>query len=496
MIATPLAAEVRRPAVAGSFYTVDPARLANEVRSYLGRAPTGAIPPRAIIAPHAGYVFSGATAGKAFTALQGSSPSRVVLLGPSHRFSFRGAALPDRHLTAFATPLGELPLDRSALATLAALPLFSGPPEAHDGEHCLEVELPFVQVTMGQVPIVPILIGPATEREDARALARGLAKVVDSSTVVVVSTDFTHHGRPYGHAPFPTDPKLPALLTDLARRTAARAAARDARGFWHQVEVSTDTVCGARPVTVLLELLAHTFTGHGEVVDVTTSADVSGNLNQVVSYVAVTFTGQWTAWQEPTPPPPLGTLSEGEGHTALALARATLASHLEKGPALADWFATHSVSGNLAAMAGVFVTIHNTGARAAKHGRLRGCIGSIEAREPLVDALIRAALSAAHDPRFSPLAKEELPHVRLEVSVLSPLAPVAGPDDIVLGHHGVVLNKGGRRALFLPQVARESGWDRDTFLTHLARKAGLPGDAWRSGASFEVFTAQVFEEDE
>ncbi len=494
MTTTQLAAEVRRPAVAGSFYTADASRLTEEVRRYLGHAREGVPAPRAVIAPHAGYVFSGATAGQAFGALRGAQVSRVVLLGPSHRASFRGAALPDPALTAFATPLGEVPLDRAALAALRASSLFAGPAEAHDGEHCLEVELPFLQVALGEVPIVPILIGHTTGRDDAVALARALAPVVDPSTVVVVSSDFTHHGRAYGHAPFPADRHLAATLTELARRTAERAAAIDPRGFWHQVEVTSDTVCGARPAAVLLELLAHAFTGAGRVVDVTTSAEVSGNVHQVVAYAGVTFSGQWTAWRQPPPPPRLTLLDEGEQRAAAALARATLDSYLGKGPQLAEWFAAHPVAGNLAAVAGVFVTIYNTGARAATRGRLRGCIGAIEAREPLADAIVRAAQSAANDPRFSPLARDELPQVSLEVSVLSPLVPVPGPEDIALGRHGVILAKGDRRAVFLPQVATETGWDRDTFLTQLARKAGLPGDAWRSGATFEVFTAQVFGE--
>lgn len=496
MTTMPLAAEVRRPAVAGSFYPADPTRLAAEVRAYLGEAAAAVPTPQALVVPHAGYVYSGATAGKTFAPLRGARPSRVILLGPSHRASFRGAALPDKRLIAFATPLGELPLDRAALATLRASALFNGPPEAHEGEHCLEVELPFLQETVGQVPIVPILIGHTTDRRDAATLARGLAPVVDQRTVVIVSTDFTHHGRAYGHSPFPIDRQLPATLRELARRTADRAAALDPRGFWYQVDITSDTVCGARPVTVLLELLTHAFSGRGAVVEVTTSADLSGNLQQLVVYAGIIFTGQWTPWRELPPNPPLGSLDEAEQRAALALARATLVSYLGKGAELASWFATHQVSGNLAATAGVFVTIHNTGARAAKQGRLRGCIGNLEGREPLVDGIVHAARSAAHDPRFPPLTREELPHVSLEISVLSPLTQVGGPEAIEVGRHGVLLSKNGRRAVFLPQVAVEAGWNRDTMLSQLALKAGLPSDAWKSGATFQIFTAQVFGEPE
>jgi AmmeMemoRadiSam system protein A len=118
----------------------------------------------------------------------------------------------------------------------------------------------------------------------------------------------------------------------------------------------------------------------------------------------------------------------------------------------------------------------------------------IEAKQPLEDAVVQAAVWAARDPRFPLLTADELAGLEIEVSVLSPAHPVAGPEAIVVGTHGVILEKGGRRALFLPQVAVEQNWDRTTMLDHLARKAGLPANGWREGAEFQVFTAQVFGE--
>jgi AmmeMemoRadiSam system protein A len=245
---------------------------------------------------------------------------------------------------------------------------------------------------------------------------------------------------------------------------------------------------------VALELLKHAFAGSGQVVDVTTSAAVSGSVGQVVTYAGIGFTGAWKAWQDDPQPPALAALDRDEQAATLSLARATLDTYLNHGPALARWFAEHPVAGNLLAPAGVFVTLHNTGEREKRLGRLRGCIGVMEARERLVDAILHNAISAAHDPRFPALEAKELPALDLEVSVLSPLKPVPSADAIVLGTHGVVLSKGGRRAVFLPQVATETGWDLPTFLSHLSAKAGLPSDAWRTGARFEVFTAQVFGE--
>ncbi len=496
MVSTSSHAEVRRPAVAGSFYPGGQAKLETVVRTFLTAPGVSSDHPIALIVPHAGYDFSGPTAGRAFAELVGAKVERVILLGPSHYTGFNGGALPPPGTTAFATPLGEVPLDVAAIDGLRAFPEFEGPPEAHRPEHCLEVELPFLQASVGGVPIVPILVGHGTTLEDARAMAHRLAALLTPRTVVVASSDFTHHGTPYGYAPFAGDSRLGERLVELGRLTAGRAAAVDPRGFWNQVEASQDTVCGARPIAVLLELLAHASNGHGRVAAVTTSGEVSGNWSQVVTYAAVDFSGAWTSWRDDRPAPVLGTLDAASRKAILELARATLQSHLRHDGSLAAWFAANPVTGSLDAPAGVFVTVNNRGAKAAREGRLRGCIGVMEAHEPLVDAVIHSAVSAAHDPRFPALDERELDQVGLEVSVLSPLHKVPGPEAIELGRHGVVLSKGGRRAVFLPQVATETGWDRDTFLSQLSLKAGLPADAWRLGATFEVFTAQVFGEHE
>jgi AmmeMemoRadiSam system protein A len=127
--------------------------------------------------------------------------------------------------------------------------------------------------------------------------------------------------------------------------------------------------------------------------------------------------------------------------------------------------------------------------------QLRGCIGSITGTEPLVEGVAHQALNSAfEDPRFSPLAARELGDVHIEISVLTPPVEVSGPDEIVVGRHGVFIEKRGYRAVFLPQVATEQGWDRETLLRQLCRKAGLKPDDWKHDAKFEVFEAQIFEE--
>ncbi len=485
------AASERPPAVAGSFYTDEPAQLRAQIEELLAPAPPrkGA---RALAVPHAGYFYSGAVAGKTFAALDGARVRRVILLGPSHHKGYRGGALPERGVASFATPLGKIELDLEAIARLRKDSDFRGPPEAHGPEHSLEVELPFLQVVAPSAKIVPVLLGHETDLESARRIAHALAPLLDAQTVVVASSDFTHHGTNYRWAPF-SGPDLAGQLVRLGKVTAERVAAADPQGFWHQVEVSRDTVCGARPLAVLTELLAHAFDGSGEVVDVTTSGHRTGSWDSSVTYAGVVFFGSWKTWEDEVLPA-LGKVTAAQGAEIVALARATLETFLEHDGSIAEWYASNPDTTVSRAPAGAFVTLNNRGKEVGDPGRLRACMGVIEAEQPLDQAVVQAAVWAAQDSRFPRLQPAELKSVDVEVSILSPAHAVAGPAAIEVGTHGVILSKGRHRALFLPQVATEQGWDRQTMLDHLATKAGLPPGGWRDGARFEVFTAQVFGE--
>ncbi|MGD9253653.1 MAG: AmmeMemoRadiSam system protein B [Holophagae bacterium] len=491
MAASTAGAGVRPPAVAGSFYTEDPAGLRAEVERYLGSGPPQS-GVRALVVPHAGYVFSGAVAGTAFAALDGDAVHRVVLLGPSHHRGFRGAALPDPSVTSFATPLGDVPLDVQVLERLRGLEGFGGPPAAHDPEHSLEVELPFLQVAAPKAKIVPVLLGNGTDLELAGKLARTLSSIVDENTIVVVSSDFTHHGENYGWTPF-SGPDLPDQLLRLGRETAALLAAPEPVGFAHQVEVSGDTVCGAKPSMVLAELLRHAFAGSGEVEQVTTSGHVSGRWDLSVTYASIIYRGAWSPWRTDETPA-LGEVEAEQGARMASLARATLESYLLHDGSVASWYLDRGDDSLSRTLAGAFVTLNRKGTRPGDPRRLRACMGVVEATQPLERAVVQAAVWAAQDPRFPRLKANELEEISVEVSILSPRRRVPGPGAIEVGVHGVLLRKGAKQALFLPQVATEQGWNRRQMLDQLARKAGLPADGWRNGAEFEVFTAQVFEE--
>jgi AmmeMemoRadiSam system protein B/AmmeMemoRadiSam system protein A len=495
-VALSAAGDVRQPAVAGSFYTDDPDALRAQVETMLDEAgsDTSDTFARALVVPHAGYAYSGPTAAAAFALLPSEGVRRIVLLGPTHHFSFSGGALPDSGVTAFETPLGSMPLDQEALKILRGKPHFGGPANAHKPEHSLEVELPFLQVVAPEAKLVPIAVGTKTDLQTCREMAESISKLLDAGTIVIASSDFTHHGSRYGWTPY-DGPELPDTLLSVARETADRVIARDARGFLKQIEVSGDTVCGARPVGILTALLEGAFNGEGSVLEITTSGHVTGSFDLSVSYVSMEFHGDWRSWREPAQPE-FGEVSAAGGTALVELARAVLTGSLTHDTGVAGWFAKYAGLETLQMPAGAFVTINNTGRRARSDGRLRACMGLMGAEQPLLDAVIQAALMAARDPRFPPLRLDELEDVEIEVSVLSPMGAVRSPRFIQVGEHGVLMAKDGRRAVFLPQVATEQGWTRDEMLGQLSLKAGLARKAWQHGATFEVFTAQVFSETE
>ena len=490
-------ADVRPPAVAGSFYTDDADALRSRIETLLEEARTGVEvgSARALVVPHAGYAYSGATAALAFANLPREGIRRVILLGPSHHFGFSGGALPAEGITAFETPLGSLPLDVKAIARLRGQSPFGGPANAHGPEHSIEVELPFLQVVAPKARLVPIVVGSNTDLKACFKMAETLAGLVDDGTVVIASSDFTHHGSRYGWSPY-EGPKLGDTLISIGRETAERAAAMDPMGFLKQIEVSGDTVCGARPVGVLAALLARAFDGEGHVLDVTTSGHVTGSFDLSVTYAAVAFDGDWVSWRSQPEAKAAGDLGAADGEALIALARAVLQSRLSHDASVAEWFASHPDTRRWLFPAGSFVTLNNTGKRVRTEGRLRACMGVIEAEQPLLDAVVQGAVWAARDPRFPPLEIGELAEVEIEVSVLSPMQAVRSYRFIKPGIHGVLMAKDGRRAVFLPQVATEEGWNRDTMLDHLSVKAGLPRTAWQHGATFQIFTAQVFAEHE
>jgi len=477
---------VRYPAVDGKFYPGGEKELSKEVKEYLKKAPSikeeGNI--LAIVSPHAGYTFSGSTAGCAFKVLEGRKYKKVILMGTSHYSGASGALLADYDF--FQIPGYKIPLEKDIIKALSKKDGFQIQNNAHTREHSLEVQLPFLAEVLKDFKIVPMVIGGSTTPDMARKIAKGLLEFLDDETIVVVSTDFTHYGPNYGYIPFRDD--IPRKMKDLDLGGWELVFPQSSEIFNAYLEVTEATICGEKALMVLSECLPKN--SKKNFVHYTTSGEVLGDWENAVGYLAGYFTGKWDKKLEYLEPKKhKGILNDKEKEYLIKLSRATLKAHiLNEFNGFASVLKENPMTEGITGISGVFVTLR-------EDGELRGCIGSIEGREPLYLGVIHNSINAAsRDPRFSPVRAKEFEKIKIEISVLTPLKKISNYKDIVLGKHGVVLQKWGRSAVFLPQVATETGWNLDEFLSHLSLKAGLPADAYKEGATFEIFEAIVFEE--
>ena len=467
----------------GPWYPADPARLRTMLDGFFNALPLpeAGVRVRGIIAPHAGYEYSGRCAARAYRWL---SPAqgirRVILLGPSHRFGFTGACVAD--YAAYSTPLGRVPVDIGICRALAAKKFFRSDRDTMRFEHSLENQLPFLQKALGDsaCQIVPIIFG-GLAKKDFATVAETIAPYIDEHTLVVASSDLTHYGEGFSYTPFRSD--LAANLAKLDMGFIGPVRRLDFDRFFAYHDKTGITACGFVPIGVMIRLLEKKKLG-STLADYTKSGDLNGDYSTSVSYASLLFTAGGGAAVDP-----IG-LDPGEQKMLLELARSTLQSYLKDGrePGLDE--NAYSARPRLGQKLGVFVTLR-------KNSDLRGCIGSIVGVEPLVRGVVANAVHAAvDDPRFPPLTAGELKSVEIEISVMTPLLPAADYRDIRLGTDGVVIRDGSAQAVFLPQVARETGWSLDDFLGNLCLKAGLERDAYRRSPTmrFAVFQAQVFGE--
>jgi len=496
--------------IAGSWYPSDPNELRNLLNRYLAKAkdvaPGRAKDLTALIVPHAGFVYSGQTAAYAYRVLAQRKPKRILLLGPSHHAAFHGASLGD--FRAYETPLGEVRVDPSARALLSDCPLVSFHSRAHEREHSLDIQIPFLKAIFPESTpmIIPLLIGQLNEG-DYPVLSRCLEPLLDENTVVIASSDFTHYGPRFRYVPFPLDASVPDNLKQLDDGSMKEILQKDRKGFLAYVDRTGITICGRKPVALLLEMLPKA--SRPVRLAYETSGNLTGDFQNSVSYYSVAFLNPATGDrkshekigntrerkamdtkqdpQEETDPK-RASLSEAEKETLLRLARDTVTEYVRnrKRP---DPGASYTITDRLQEPRGAFVTLK-------KGGQLRGCIGYIQPIEPLYKTVQENAVNAAtRDSRFNAVNQKELADIEIEISALTVPERVDSADDIVVGTHGIILEKEGRRAVFLPQVAPEQGWDLEETLSHLSRKAGLSKDAWKDPrTTFSVFTAEVFEE--
>ena len=503
------AARTRPAALAGSWYPEGRAHVvagAFFLMRLAAAAPSPSARPAALVVPHAGWSYSGLAAASAFRLLKPGEFERVVVVAPSHEGSFRGYALDDA--TAYRTPIGDVPLCDGALAALqgADARVVRGVTE---GEHAVEIELPFLQATLGRFCLVPVLAGDTDEAVE-RAFAERLATLDDGRTLFVFSSDFSHYGPRFDFQPFgPLSPAVREKVRAMDDRGAGLLARVDAKGFRDYLRETGNTICGRHGLATMLELLPRIAPGaRGVPLAHYASGDIPGMQDDSsVGYVALIFPRAAEKDAALVPPltavprladapPDSPALPPAEGARLVRLARAALTTHFFERDDLQRELAAWPTGPEQERRQGVFVTLNRKDpAEVHAQGRLRGCIGQPEPTFPLYYGTAQAALDAAlHDPRFEPVSAAELGRIAIEVTVLSPRKPIASWRDIRLGTHGIVLQKGDKAALFLPQVAPEQGWTIDETLTALSEKAGLPADGWKEGARFSVFTGQAFEE--
>ena len=486
------ASSILASTIAGSWYPGDPASLKAMIDSFLTPCPAPEKPYNVVVVPHAGYPYSGPTAGYAYAAVDRKSVRRVILLAPSHRYAIRDlAVLP--MADAVSTPLGTIPIDTAMRNALLQSPVFRADDGVHRLEHSTQIQYPFLQHCLDKFTILPVIAGSLSGAA-ADSLANALRPLLADDVLLVVSSDFIHYGKDFDYEPFPeeTEAKTRALNLEAADAICRRDAGR----FERIVDESGATICGREPIRAALRMLPDGCTG--TMLHYATSSDESRDFSRFVCYCAIGFHADFPPAPErpeetAAADPGSGVLSDSDKTFLLDLARRAIQYALNtRMVATADALGVNQalLSPALQKHMGAFVTLNMK-----RNHRLRGCIGEIQPYRPLWKAVLGRAIDAAfRDPRFLPLTAEEFADVEIEISALTPAVPVGGWRDIVIGRHGMTLTKNGRSAVFLPQVAPEQGWGIEETLTNLAMKAGLPPDAWREGASFTVFEAIVFHE--
>lgn len=461
----------RKPRFAGQFYPGTETALSKQLQEIFSShksAPENRT-PRAVIVPHAGYVFSGRVAASAYNQIpSGASFKHVFVLASSHQFLFGGAAVFDSGN--YETPLGEVNVDtKIARELLETSEVFRLHPEAHEYEHSLEVQLPFLQYKLGtDFELVPIIIG-TNNPDDCKKIADVLAPWFTSENLFVISTDFSHY-------PDYED----AVENDLS--TAEAICSNNPQKLLKTIEENkkkkinylATSLCGWTSVLTLLYLTQNLGVEFRKISYMNSGdAELFGDKERVVGYWAIAVCEKKEQF----------TVSEEEKRELLGKARKAILHFLETGKRGSP--EPPVTSGILKQQLGVFVSVY-------VNGELRGCIGNFAKEETLNDLVQRMAVSAACDYRFENLELEEAEDMELEISVLSPLKKIKSIDEIELGKHGIYIKKDFNSGTFLPQVAQKTGWSLEEFLGRCARdKAGIGWDGWKD-ADIYIYEALVF----
>jgi AmmeMemoRadiSam system protein B/AmmeMemoRadiSam system protein A len=471
----------RQPAVAGSFYPAGSDKLNSELAGYFNsfKNVSSANRVRALILPHAGYVYSGHTAAAGYAAVpEDAEYDNIFLIGVSHRYSFDGAAV----FTSgnMVTPLGTVQVNRALGNELVSKSKwFIKMDEAHKSEHSLEVQLPFIQFHFSKTPmVVPILLGTRNITM-LDLIASELSPWFNERNLFIISSDFSHYPS-YTEAVRADKLTCDAILTgdpDVLLKTI-----RDVEASG--IDNLSTAMCGWTAALVLLYLTEDENSLRLRNVEYTNSGDSPhGDRDQVVGYNAIVVDEKPPEAHKLAPMDEFSLTAE-EKKTLLGIARESISAKL-KGtkPRTVD---AAKLTPRLKEPLGAFVTI-------TIDGDLRGCIGRFTSTDPLWEVIGTMAQEAAFDdPRFSPLTTAEYPDIHLEISVLGPMIKITDINQIKIGKHGIYLKKGVRSGTLLPQVATERGWSVTEFLGCCARdKAGIGWDGWKDKDT-EIFTYEAY----
>ena len=480
------ALEIRKPAVAGSFYPGNSVELVKELASMFSEVDKLPLAdrPLALVAPHAGYPYSGRIAARAYKLLEGEQYDTVVVISPSHTVFFKGCSVYTGG--GYETPIGLVETDQELARAISSInPLVYASNMGHAtgpsrGEHALEVQLPFLQVVLGKFKLVAIVMGDQ-EEDSIWALGEVLASTLKgSNSLMVASTDLSHfHSEREARR---LDHEVQKAIEDF-----------DAAGLVNTLSSGRGEACGGGPVAATM--MAARRLGGAEVkfLDYNTSGATTSDFSEVVGYLsAAIVSGKKTAEARekrkraamvgaPIARPEEKRLSEEDRALLHRIARDAIGARLK------DEQFTLPESDSLDIQRGVFVTLQID-------GELRGCIGLIKAREPLNRAVAEMAVSAAFDdPRFPQLTRDEYDRLEYEISVLSPLKRVKDFSEIKIGRDGLMIKLDMNSGLLLPQVASEYDWTVKEFLEQTCLKAGLPRESYKDKfAEIYKFSAEVF----
>ncbi|MCM8791637.1 MAG: AmmeMemoRadiSam system protein B [Candidatus Omnitrophica bacterium] len=473
---------IKEPNVSGSFYPREPKELSLMIDKFLSEVIPESLEDEVfgLILPHAGYLYSGKTASFGYRLIKGKSYRTVIIMGPSHYYGFTGVSIyPEGK---FRTPLGDIEIDKEFTRKL----LFKDKyiffnPLAFEKEHSIEVHLPFLQKVLKDFKIVPVVMGKM-DLEMSKRFIKILKESIDGyKDILVIASSDMYHGYDYELC----------RLVDTVTLTYLKN--MDVNGLYEAIQEQKAQLCGAWPVLTLLMLAKDIGYYNLKILNYTNSSEVMGNRTKgiwTVGYASCVLgryfpssANEISHFQNKE----VIMLNKEQKRILLEIARRSIEFYLKTGKKLE----INQADPMLIEKCGAFVTLH-------KHGQLRGCIGNIIGDKPLYLTVRDMAIeSAVGDPRFAPLDLEELKEVEIEISVLSPLKKVDDPQEIILGKHGVMVRKGFRSGVFLPQVATETDWSKEEFLSYLcSHKAGLSPYAWKDkDTELYIFSAEVFSEE-